>query len=257
MSVEEGKAVVNWTEKLGELAKATAAAEVSTGKFISFKSGQMSYNDAPVPGNSMDCIVVGYIHERVYYDEPFNPNIVATPKCFAFGKPIPDGNVPPMVPHDDAESQQHEECEGCPMDAWGSDPGGGRRKACKEIRRLAVLPVDALKEPDKLLGYSEAYVRVPVMSVSKWASYVHLVAANNTVPFAVITRMFLTPDARSQFKVNFELQAKITDNDLLGSLYAKHELVQKNIDFPYIKAGEQAAPQPTAVRAAGKKSKVG
>lgn len=256
MSVEEGNAVVNWTEKIGQIAKVVAAAEVSTGKFISFKSGQMSYNDVPVPNNSLECVVIGYAHERVYYTEAFNPNVVASPACFAFGKPRADGTIPPLVPHPDSEERQHETCEGCEMDAWGSDPGGGRGKACKEIRRLAVLPLDALKDPSKIQAYTEAYVRIPVMSVPKWSSYVHLVAANQTAPFAVVTRMYLTPDARSQFKVNFELVAKITDNEILGALYAKHQLVQSTIDFPYAKASEQA-PQAAPARPAGRKSKVG
>jgi len=251
---EESKAVVNWTERLGQIANATAASEVVSGKFLSFKSGVMSYNDTPMPGNTMDCIIVGHCHERTFYSKPYNPNAITSPDCYAFGIADREGNVPDMAPHEDVEHPIHETCDGCPMDAWKSDIQGGRGKGCKEIRRLAILPADALKDPSKILAYSEAYARVPVMSVVKWASYTHLLAAHKTAPFAVFTRMFLLPDARSQFTVNFELKAKITDDDVLSALWAKHQHVMKSINFPYEKIEDTPPPAPATP---GKKSKVG
>jgi hypothetical protein len=251
-----GTAVTNWTEKLGKIAQQTVAAEVVSGRFLSFKSGQMSFNDTPVPQNSLPCIIIAHCHERTFYSKPFNPNVVVSPDCYAFAKQDSEGVLPPLVPHPDVEEPIHPTCEGCPMDVWGSDLQGGRGKACKEIRRLAILPADALKDPDKLLAAAEAYARVPVMSVAKWSAYTHLLAAHGTAPFAAVTRMYLLPDAKSQFTVNFELMAKVTDDAVLTALFAKHEMAMKAIDFPYAKMEEQAAP-PAVPAKPGKKSKVG
>jgi len=250
--MSESKAVVNWTERLGKIAVATAAAEVVSGKFMSFKSGVMSANDTPLPGNSIDCIIIGSCHERTFYSKPYNPNVITSPDCYAFGVADEEGLVPEMLPHADVAKPMHTSCTGCPMDEWKSDIQGGRGKGCKEIRRLAILPLDSLKDPSKILGTAEMYARVPVMSVVKWAAYTHLLAAHKTAPFAVVSRMFLLPDARSQFTVNFELKAKITDDDVLSALWNKHVLVQQGINFPY-----EAITEPEPAPAPGKKSKVG
>jgi hypothetical protein len=238
--MDSDKQVINWQERISKMARASAAAEVITGKFLSCRGGILTYNGTPVAGNALECVIVASTHEHQYYPNPFNPAKVESPLCYAFGKLADDGEIPPMVPHPESTKVQAKSCDSCPMMAWGSDPLGGRGKACKEVRRLALIPMSALKDPEKILGSEEAYLKVPVMSVQNWSNYVHLVAAHETEVFAVVTKLSVVPDARTQFRVNFEMVGKITDNNLLGHLYAKHEKAHRAIDFPYPKSEAEA-----------------
>lgn len=250
-------AVVPWAERLGALAEAAAAAEVVSGSFISFKAGQMTFGNAPIAGNSLNCVILDSVFENTYYTEVWNPNVIVSPVCFAFGRADDEGNRPEMAPHNDSETKQNDTCEGCPQNAWGSDPKGGRGKACKEIRRLAVIPADALKDPSKIGPASVAYMRIPVMSVPNWSGYVNHIAIHKRPAWSVITKVWPTPDAKSQFRVNFELVGAITDDATLNALWEKVNAQLPMTLFPYSKSEEAPPPQPkTAVKAA-RKSKIG
>lgn len=252
-----GTALQPWQERLGALAVAAAAAEVVTGRFLTFRAGQMRYNDVPVADNSLHCVVVGSIAEHHYYEENFDPDNITSPVCFAFGVPDALGVVPPMVPHDNVVKKQNATCDGCPQAEWGSSPRpNSRGKACKQVRRIAVVPADALKQPDKLAAASVAYARIPVTSVRNWSTYVNLLAAQRTPPLGVVTRMWLTPDAKTQFQVNFEIAARITDGDIISALLDKNASVMKQIAFPYEKPNAEAEqPKTTAGKAAARRNK--
>jgi hypothetical protein len=52
------------------------------------------------------------------------------PDCFSM-----DG----LFPSETAEKKQHTNCRSCPMNQFGSDPDGGKGKACKNMKRLHIL----------------------------------------------------------------------------------------------------------------------
>lgn len=247
-------AIVNWQEKLAAMSGEAAAAEVMTGKFASTRAGVLKINDQAMPNNELPCVIVDSIYENHYYAESFNANNITSPVCFAFGR-----NKDGMAPHADCLTPQNDSCDGCPLSAWGTAPNGGRGKACKEIRRLALIPADALKDPSKIGAAQIVYLRVPVLSVKNWSGYVNTLAATLKVPpFAVMTRVYFTPDAKSQFAINFDLVGRITDDEVLAALYEKREQVQKQIAFPYERPNPEDAEEPksTAAKAAGKKAKM-
>lgn len=51
-----------------------------------------------------------------------------------------------LLQEKDQEFPEVFECQGCPMNAWGTAPGGGRGKACRERRRLLVV-MDGFQSP--------------------------------------------------------------------------------------------------------------
>lgn len=223
-------AIVKWDEALAARAQMAKKAEesVSTGSFISLKSGVMSYNGNPVPGNKLDVVVVDAILENHYFDGAYDPNTPQSPSCYAFGRDEDE-----MSPHEKVDEPFSEKCKGCPNNEWGS-ADTGRGKACKNVRRLAVIPADALDGGAE--GVEEAaiaYLKVPVTSVKAWAGYVNQLAAANKPPLAFVTEISVTPDAGSQFKVNFKAKESIEDGELIGALLAKAGVVEQTIAFPY------------------------
>lgn len=229
-----GKGMTVWEAKMAELAqKATKVEEHvgSGGNFIGTRGGVLMYNGAEVPGNEMDVVVIDHIIENAYYGDRYDADNPGPPSCFALGRDDKD-----MAPHENSSEKQSDACAGCPMNEFGSAETG-RGKACKNIRRLALITADQL---DNVADAEVAYIKVPVTSVKGWAGYVRQLATTlNRPPLGVITRISLHRDDKTQFKMKFELIEQIEDAEAFEALIAKSEAVAPEIEFPYQPADEQ------------------
>ena len=63
-----GTAITKWEEELAKQADVASAMEANAGggQFFSLKSGILSWQDAPLPGNQMAVIIVDGILENVF-----------------------------------------------------------------------------------------------------------------------------------------------------------------------------------------------
>lgn len=226
-------ALVRWDEELAKHAKAEAAAETVQAASISLKAGVMTYREQPIAGNKLDCIIIGAMRENQYFPERYDPNNIQPPLCWALSvEPEGMGPDPDLVTEAQATS-----CNDCPKFEWGTDPNGGRGKACKEKRRLALLPVSALK--DGVLQAEMALLTVPVMSVANWSAYVNkLKAAVDRPAWAVITTVAVVPDPRSQFRITFNM-AGMVEESMLGDLLRKKSEAEAMLRAPYPKRSTQ------------------
>lgn len=235
-----GTKLVKWDEALAARAQIAKKAEesVATGSFISLKSGIMTYNGNPVTGNKLDVVVIDSIMENKHYSSKYDANNPGSPTCYAFGR-----TEDTMAPHEQAELPVSEACAGCPNNEWGSGDEG-RGKACKNVRRLAVISADALDDgADGVDEATVAYIELPVTSVKAWAGYVNqLVATANKPPLAFVTEVSLSPDTKTQFKVSFKAKEAIEDGELIGALLAKADVVEQSIAFPYTPNPAEARP---------------
>jgi hypothetical protein len=226
--MSEEQPLVPWAERLAQSAKAVAALERPSLSQISLRGGVMSLNSVPVPGNKLLCVIVASAFENQFYDKAFDPNVKENPLCFALSA---DGKD--MVPHDNSKEKQSTTCEMCPQLAWGSDPRpNSKGKACKQKRRLALLPHSAL-EADKIKSAEMATLTIPVMSAKNWANYVNQVASQSArPPWAVLTEVSCHPDPRKQFEVRFELKALIHEQ-FLDDVHARIEGAMQVLMTPY------------------------
>jgi len=214
-------------------------------KFVSFKSGVLSYNGNAAKDNKIQVIVVGSAFENQFFPDRYDSNKIVSPQCWAVSH-----EEDTLAPDQDACTKAvHTDCESCEYNAWESDLGGGKGKACKNTRRLGLMTLDQLGSatPDVV------YARLPVTSVANWSKYVTQIG--NVVkrpPWGVITEMSVVPDAKSQFKVNFQFMGLIEDEHLEG-VHAIYDQVHKEILFGYPKNVDEPA-QPAA-KAAGVKGK--
>jgi len=264
------KAVTNYDEELAKLAgkSATLTSSGGGGRFFSTKSGQLAFDDVPLPGNQM-CVIIGaWCLENVYYDSDYDADNRTPPACFAFCKDpeAKDEMGPPeILEGNDDFDKQSDDCESCPQNQWGS-AAKGRGKACSNRRRLACLPggtytpvgkgggfeLELIEDADHFRTCDEAYLKVPVMSGKGFDAFVRDVADQFSKPlFAVYARIFLSPDPKSQFRVNFELIEPVSD-ELIPTLLERYKKLDEAIDFPYVVfEEEEAAPKTKA--AASKK----
>jgi hypothetical protein len=233
--VKKGAAeLTNYAEQLAQFADSTTAAAGSpSGSFISFQAGQISIGGNPVKGNSLDVIVVDAIWENVYYKGKYDPNNKVPPDCYAFAREDKD-----LAPHPECTAPQAETCAVCPLNVFGSSDTGG--KACKNVRRLALLAADGADlESGEIL-----YAKIPVTSVKGWLFYVKGLKSTMARPhFAVVTNLSTVPDPKSQFRVVFQHVSNL-EGPAVAAAIARYtrEVEENNIMFPYSKPAEDAAP---------------
>lgn len=244
-------AVAKWDEELARQAQMAAAVEESTatGQFFSLKSGVLSFNDAPLPGNEMAVVILDGILETVYYEGKYDPDAPQGPVAFAFGR-----DEKTLAWHENSAPEfagklcsESEVCE------WGS-ADTGRGKAARETRRLGVIPAGtfengkfkAFTEEEQFESAAIAYLKLPVTSVKGYAAFVkQVVGALKRPPHAVFTKVKVVPDPNSQFKVVFEPLSQVPD-DLLGVIMKRHEEAKASIEFPYPRFDENDKPAPKA-----------
>ena len=223
------KEVINWEEQLAAEAQEVAKTERAAVSKIGLKGGIMTYMGQAVEGNTLDVIVTASCQERVYYDKPYDPDVISDPACFALALP---GNQ--LFPHENVPNPVNKSCNGCKFDEFKS-ARNGKGKACSERRRLAVIPVCG--SPEEILEAEVAVISLPVMSVRNWSIYVNELSARAQRPaWGVITQVKVVPDAKSQFKVQFEYQAKLGD-DFLAAVHNRRDTATNLIMSPYEMSG--------------------
>lgn len=229
-------ALAPWDEELAQFAEEAAASEQPTGgyKHISLRGGVMTIDDQPVPDNQLDLVVLAAVYENQFFDGDYDPEASQTPSCYAFGKG-PNAEQE-MAPHEKAPDKQHDKCAGCPNNEWGSAERG-RGKACKNVRRLAVVAEDALESVEAMEQAEVRNVKISVTNVKHWSNYVRSKLAElKRPPFAVVTTMGVRPDPKTQFQVSFRFKEAIDFGEVPGlyeAIKAKVREAEDNLMMPY------------------------
>ncbi len=160
-----GTEVRDWKKEIAAAAKKVAEAERPDQSFISLKGGIMTYQDEPVKGNKLNCIIVAASFARTCFDRAYDPTDTAPPECFSNGWDAGD-----MVPHSNVVEPFAEVCneKACEMAVFGSAlQGNGPR--CKTRRKLVIMPEGGLVKPEKA---ELAIIACPPTSGKNYSGYV-------------------------------------------------------------------------------------
>lgn len=227
--------IVSYEDRLAAMAKKAAAVVKPSGSSISVRAGIMQYNGQPVPGNKLDCIIIASTFANLYYEGRYDPNNITSPVCFAYGE-----EEEGMAPHPASTKPQAASCARCPQNAWGSDPDGGRGKACKNSKVLGLLPAGT----DDAASAEVAVLKLPVMSVKNFDQYVQkLEALFRRPPLGMETTIGVVPDAKSQFRITFNQIGPVA-NDHLEALFAREQQVLTLLQHAYEPSPEQPEAKP-------------
>ena len=136
---------------------------------------------------------------KTFYEGQYVEGSDAKPDCYSN-----DG----VAPAADAPKPQCSNCAQCPQNAWGSkiSPSGSKIKACADVRRMAVLPVEDL-------GYSPCLLRVPGASLSDLAAYGRALSKRGIPYAAVVTKLSFDPDAAYP-KIMFQFERVLGQGEL-------------------------------------------
>jgi len=237
-----GKEIATWDEELAKYAEAAAAAEANAGggQFFGLKGGILTWQDSPMPDNEIPVIILDSIFENVFFEGDYDPDNPSGPTCFAFARKEDD-----LAPHEIVvKAEQHQSvgsCEDCEHNEWGSAERG-RGKACRNTRRLSMIPagsfdrngdLEFIDEPSHYENTTMGFMKLPVTSVNGYASFVKQIAgALRRPPFGIITRLRVIPDNKTQFRVLFEPIDNVPV-ELKDVIMTRVEEARRTIDFPY------------------------
>lgn len=131
---QESKDVLDIQAQLRkELEASKERVSPATGFNISTKGKQFGMPDGSVHPGPMSAVILDWCSVNLHYTGAYNPSNPESPDCFAVGK-----DLPTLKPSAQLTNPQNEQCTGCPKNEWGTAPGGGKGKACKNTRRLLV-----------------------------------------------------------------------------------------------------------------------
>lgn len=165
-------------------------------------------------------VIVDFVTTHNFYERPFDPKNILPPGCFAVGT-----NPKDMAPVADSPNLQAENCQVCPMNEFGS---AGDGKACKNGRRLALLPLnddgdDVDAEADILI------LDVSPTAIKGFDSYVQTLARTYQMPpVGFVTTITMDPNV-DHAKVMFSDPQPIdgVGNAVARQAEAKDMLMQK------------------------------
>lgn len=179
MTKAKGKEVLNVQEQIRkELAGLKEKVEPPSGFMISTKGKVFTLPDGSSSAGPMDCVILDWVTANTYFKGLYNPKDVKPPDCFAIADEPANA-----VPSDRSPDKQHDTCKGCPKNEFGSDPQGGAGKACKNTRRLLIVPVSADEDTQGWV------ISVSPTGLKHFDKYVNTLADQEVHPLQVVTEI--------------------------------------------------------------------
>lgn len=249
-SKKTGTEMMKWDEELAKYADQSAAAEANAGtglQSFSLKAGVLSIDDNQMPNNEMAVVVLDHIFENTFYQEEYDPDNPTPPSAYALGRDEAElrwheDSIPEMETPDGIEKIAGELCNDTWINSWGS-ADKGRGKACRNLRRLLMIPAGTLnkktgefemiEDEEHYATVKPAFMKLPPTSTTNWSNYVKSLAGSlRKPPFVIATRVKVVPDQKSQFKVTFEALEEMPQ-ELFEVLLRRHKEAEQLIMQPY------------------------
>lgn len=188
-------------KELASEAKDAAAAERPAVSKLGTAGGILKYGGDAVAGNNMDVVILYASYRNVWYSGAYQRDNVKNPDCFSLSE-TDEGMVPDPV----VKNPPNGTCDGCPKNAWKSDVKAdgsvGKGKACKESRRMVMMPAGALESVDGVRSAELAILDLPVTSAKNYGGLVNTVAATVGVPiWACVVNVKVQQHPKNQFEI--------------------------------------------------------
>ena len=248
MAKAKDKAVVSMREVEQQMQAFSSSAKARinqpTGNTIGIRNSKWTYKQEVIQGDLL-VIALDFVHCNTWYDSAFDPDSPQPPACFAISD---DGEE--MEPHASAPNKQHDRCDGCPMNAWGT-ADRGRGKACKNTYRIACMEADADPADAEV-----AILTLPPTSLKHWERYVTgLDSKLSRPPFGVVTRFTFDDDADYPL-IEMTCEDVIQDATQLQGIMSRIDGVRSELMQPFDVSGYEApAPKRKAKAKAKPKAK--
>lgn len=158
-------------------------------------------------GMTFDAVVLDSIFENTYFDSPYDPDADAKdPTCWAKGRHASEMAPPAEL---NAAAKQSDACASC----WAAEFGSashGKGKACRNYRRIALLPWNDGNPDFQNLGV----LRIPPTSLNVFNQYVSKVSNElQSATLQFVTRFNVDEDS---------VWPRITRPEIIGTVDPGH-----------------------------------
>lgn len=157
--------------------------EAPSGTRISTKGKVFTLPDGTVSNGPLSLVILDWRITHAYYTGIYDPAKPRSPDCWALSNTVACAPDPLKV-----KAPKHSECTSCPFNEYGT-AATGRGKACKETRRLAVVP------PDAKPGDMPFLLEVSPTGIKSFESLVYALAGRGLTPLEFITEVAFKSDA--------------------------------------------------------------
>ena len=185
------------------------------GKVFTLPGGQSS--PGPLQG-----VILDYAWFNAYYEGQYKAGESQSPVCFAVGRVEKEQNGTPVLqPSENAPKPQAEHCVLCPKWQFGSDGNG---KACKNQRRLIVVPPNADADFDPYTIY------VSPSALKNFAKYIQDLKRLGLHPAQVVTDIGFDPN-ETYPRLTFTMASRHSNLPLFWALRSRaQEMLFKTPD---------------------------
>ncbi len=157
----------------GQLSQPLSNKISTSGKLFTLPSGESH------PG-PLRAVILDFVWFLAHYPDSWNPDDPGEPDCWAIGRDTPESGY--LTAHHDVQTPHAVSCATCPNNQWAS--GKGNAKACKNGRRLALVP------PDATDATAPATLYLSPTALSRFDLYVKgLTHLHQLLPVQVITEI--------------------------------------------------------------------
>jgi hypothetical protein len=174
--------------------------------------------DGQSSAGPLEVVILDFVWFMAHYPGIYNSASPQQPNCFAVGRDKPDSGL--LKPHETVAKPQGKSCseKECPMNKWKSSPTGNG-KACKNQRRLVVVPPNFSEESEGMTMY------VSPGGLKNFDAYVsRLKNEHGILPFQAITEVAFDKD-KSYPLLTFKFLDKHTNVNVAYALRESHQPV--------------------------------
>jgi len=213
------KDVLNIQEELRkELDTLKDRVDPPSGFMVGTKGKIFTLPDGSSGDGPLAVVILDWVTANSYFEGIYNPKDIKPPACFAFGR-----EVLTIKPSDNSPKKQGENCKGCKQNEWNSDPKGGAGKACKNTRRLLIVPAEGSDE-----NTQPWVISVSPTGLKHFDKYVSALSDITTHPIEVVTDISFD-ESEAYPSLRFKVIDKHDDLNLMWQLKEKGQeiLVQE------------------------------
>lgn len=244
-----GKALsTNWQQQLAVHAKEgkSPKEKALTGDYISAKNGKFMLGNVKL-GTELDCVVIAFNFEKVYYDADYVEGEAQSPACAALSYDEDEMNISEGSPN-----RQCDNCDDCWANEWESAKVG-KGKACSDRRRLALVVAG---KDDKM---ELKILNIPPTSLKNWKGYINEIDALGLHPMqCAVNISFDEESTAAQAPLLFEFVSEIKTEKALNltasMLDEATKLIETEYDFSnYDTSGGKKSKKKASKKKASKK----
>ncbi len=161
----------------GQLACPLSNKITTSGKLFTLPTGESH-------AGPFRAVILDFVWYLAHYADGWKPDDPGEPDCWAIGRDTPESGF--LLPHHEVPTPYASSCGICPKNQWAS--GSGNAKACKNSRRLVIVPPVATDET------APATLYVSPTALQRFDLYVKgLAHLHGLLPLQVITEIGFDP----------------------------------------------------------------